>query len=49
MKVGDQIMLKLEGKSKRPYRIVDIAAKRVIVQDMETWAQWTIPPKLLVA
>ena len=49
MKVGDQIMLKLEGKSKRPYRIVNIASNRVVVQDMETWAHWTILPKLLVA
>ena len=47
MKKGDQVMVKLQGKSKRPCRILDVAPNRVIVEEIETLAIWSIAPKLI--
>lgn len=47
MKIGDQVILKLDGKSKRPYRIIDIIPNRVILEDIETWARWSVSPSFL--
>lgn len=47
MKIGDQVTLNLDGKAKRLYRIVNITSGAILLEDMESWAIWSVSPKLL--